>query len=82
MWEQNLNGGGGGGCRKREKPDWLESTFHAQPACLPACPLRPLLRTPALTHTPRALPFCLKGPSHVPPALSGFSLKERERLKT
>lgn len=48
----------------------------AQPACL----LWPLLRTPALTHTPRVLhSFCLKGPSQVPPALSGFSLKERER---
>lgn len=46
----------------------------------PACPLWPLLRTPALTHTPRVLQFCLKGPSQVPPALSGFFLKERERL--
>ena len=69
---------GRAGCWRGKKPAWLESTLY-QPS--PACPLWPLLRTPALKHTPRVLhSFALKDLPKFPQPCLAFSLKEREIL--
>lgn len=71
---------GRAGCWKREEARLAgEHPLLAQPS--PACPLWPLLRTPALKHTPRVLHgFALKDLPKFPQPCPAFSLKEREML--
>lgn len=71
---------GRAGCWEREEARLAgEHPLPAQPS--PACPLWPLLRTPALKHTPRVLhSFALKDLPKFPQPCLAFSLKEREIL--
>lgn len=65
MWEQNLEWEGWLLEEGRSQTGWRAPSTPS-PA-QPSLPVPwPLLRTPALTHTPRVLQFCLKGPSQVP----------------
>lgn len=72
--------GGKGWLLEREEARLAgEHPLPAQPS--PACPLWPLLRTPALKHTPRVLhSFALKDLPKFPQPCLAFSLKEREIL--
>lgn len=59
MWEQSFTGG-----EARLSEEEEARLAHSTPSpAQPAHPLWPLLQTPALTHTPPRLQFCLKGPS-------------------
>lgn len=78
MWEQNSSGKGGLAAGRGKKPDWPESGFYSPPGPAPPSPLATAADTCLNTYTWSTPQFCLKGPPHVCPALSGFSLKDRE----
>jgi len=80
MWEQNVSGRGGLAVGRGKKPDWPESSLSSPPGPAPPSPLATAADTCLNMSTWSTPQFCLKGPSPVHPALSGFSLKDREIL--
>ena len=70
---------GRAGCWRGKKPDWLESTlYQPSPAQPSLSPLATAADTCLKTYTSSTPRFCLKGPSQVSSALSGF-LPQGER---